>query len=238
MAARSIAGHLFKVIHLVVDCDQTCGVPGRFIGENVAVLRDIVDFANCSNSPVALLSLDLIKRKRLLVWSAPSCVTPFSKWVLAPSLSNGSTFSIVASRVQLILTAICPLFSLSCGVCQGCPLSPLLYVLVAEVLACNICANPRIVGVTLPGSSVLLPVISQYVEDTSLVLTTNDSIKATFETFSLFESGSGAKFNQLKSKGLWLGSWMGWSDPPIALDWSTTTTFIYTFFYYEHYILN
>ena len=95
-----------------------------------------------------------------------------------------------------------PFFSLSHGVCQGCPLSPFLYVLVAEVLACNIRANPCIVGISLPGSVSPLPVISQYVDDTSLVIITDDSIKATFDTYSLFEKGSGAKLNQSKSKGL------------------------------------
>ena len=63
---------------------------------------------------------------------------------------------------------ICRLFfSLSRGVRQGCPLSPLLYVLVAEVLAVNIRANPRIKGLTLPGRSQALSPISQYADDTS-----------------------------------------------------------------------
>ena len=57
LAACAIAGRLLKVIHVVVARDQTCGVPGRFIGENVAFLRD-VDFATLSNSPVAVPSLD------------------------------------------------------------------------------------------------------------------------------------------------------------------------------------
>ena len=43
LAARVIAGRLLRVIHLIVDKDQTCGVPGRFIGENVALLRNVVD---------------------------------------------------------------------------------------------------------------------------------------------------------------------------------------------------
>ena len=50
----------------------------------------------------------------------------------------------------------------------GCPLSPLLYVLLAEVLACSIRANPHIAGLSLPGFSSSLPCISQYVDDTSL----------------------------------------------------------------------
>ena len=43
LASRVLAGRLLKVIHVVVSKDQTCGVPGRFIGENVALLRDIAD---------------------------------------------------------------------------------------------------------------------------------------------------------------------------------------------------
>ena len=37
LAARVVAGRLLKVIHLIVAKDQTCGVPGRFIGENVSI---------------------------------------------------------------------------------------------------------------------------------------------------------------------------------------------------------
>ena len=55
LAARVIAGRLLRVIHLVVDKDQTCGVPGRFIGENVALLRDVVEYASLSGTPVAIL---------------------------------------------------------------------------------------------------------------------------------------------------------------------------------------
>ena len=58
IASRSIAARLLKVIHLVVDKDQSCGVPGRFIFGNVAFLRDVVDFCFSSGAPAALLSLD------------------------------------------------------------------------------------------------------------------------------------------------------------------------------------
>ena len=42
-----------------------------------------------------------------------------------------------------------------------------------------------------------------------------------FDTYSLFEKGSGAKLNLSKSKGLWLGSWRGRQDPPVSLDWTS-----------------
>ena len=67
IAARAIAGRLLKVIHLVVEKDQTCGVPGRYIGENVAFLRD-VSYATTFNSPVAILSLDQEKAFDRVDW--------------------------------------------------------------------------------------------------------------------------------------------------------------------------
>ena len=114
-----------------------------------------------------------------------------------------------------------PFFSLSRGVRQGCPLSPLLYVLVAEVLAVNIRSNPRIKGLSLPGHSQPLSPISQYADDTSLVVASDDSIRAIFETYELYERGSGSRLNLSKSKGLWLGLWSGRIDPPVPLDWSS-----------------
>ena len=73
----------------------------------------------------------------------------------------------------------------------------------------------------LPGSSPQSP-ISQYADDTSLILTSDDAIKTSFEVYFLFEKASGSKLNQSKSKGLWLGGWSGCTDPPVALDWNST----------------
>ena len=104
---------------------------------------------------------------------------------------------------------------------RSCPLSPLLYVIALEVLAASIRANPRISGLSIPGFPPLSP-ISQYTDDTLLILTSDNSIKASFEVYTLFQAAYGAKLNQAKSKGLWLGQWVGPTDPPVALDWSPT----------------
>ena len=68
LAARVIASRLLKVIHLVVDKDQTCGVPGRYIGENVALLRDVVYYCTSFDIPVAVLSLDQEKAFDRVDW--------------------------------------------------------------------------------------------------------------------------------------------------------------------------
>ena len=69
IASRSIAACVLTVIHLVVDKGQSCGVPGRFIGENVAFLRDVVDFCSCSGAAAALLSLDQEKAFNRVDWT-------------------------------------------------------------------------------------------------------------------------------------------------------------------------
>ena len=67
-------------------------------------------------------------------------------------------------------------FPLSRGVCQDCSPSPLLYVLVIEVLACNVRANPSIRGLCLPGCPSPLPCISLYADDAFLVVSSIRSI--------------------------------------------------------------
>ena len=68
LCARVLAGRPLKVIATVVAPDQTCGVQGCYIGENVAFLRDVVDLANEYNLPVDLLSLDKEKAFDRVDW--------------------------------------------------------------------------------------------------------------------------------------------------------------------------
>lgn len=103
---------------------------------------------------------------------------PFVPWVLGPLFVNGSVCFILVSKVQLTSTVICLLFFWSRGVQQGCPLSPLVNVLSAKVLAVAVCSHPRIKGLYLPGSSCPLSAISQYANDTSLVVTSDEAICA------------------------------------------------------------
>ena len=220
IASRAIAGCLLKVIHFVVAEDQTCGVPGRFIGDSVSLLRDVAHFASTSGSSVAILSLDQEKAFDRVDWSflrstlvcmgfGPS----FISWV-------DLFYAGVQSAVK-VNGFVTPFFGLSSGVRQGCPLSPLLYVLYAEVLACNIRSNPVITGLSLLGSPTPLPVLSQYADDTSVIVTSDAAIVATFATYRAFERGSGSKLNLGKCKGLWLGGWSGRDDPPLDLQWSS-----------------
>ena len=220
IASRAIAARLLKVIHLVVSKDQTCGVPGRFIGENVAFLRDAVDYCSRMDIPAALLSLDQEKVFDRVDWSfLRSTLSSMGFW---PSFIKWVDLFYAGVRSSVNVNGfISKSFSLSRGVRQGCPLSPLLYVLVVDVLACNIHANPSVSGLILPGFSLPLPVISCYADDTSLLVSSDCSIREVFSVYSLYERGSRAKLNMSKCKGLWLGPWNNRTDSPVAIEWSS-----------------
>lgn len=87
------------------------------------------------------------------------------------------------------------------GLRQGCALSMPLYVLTAETMVSNIRANPPIHGIGPPDSEEELK-LSQYADDTTLLLSDDESIDEAFNTFDLYERPSGAKINKGKCKGL------------------------------------
>ena len=51
-----------------MDKDQTCGVPGRFIREKVAYLRDVVDYSSPAGVPWAIISLSQEKPFDCVDW--------------------------------------------------------------------------------------------------------------------------------------------------------------------------
>ena len=111
-------------------------------------------------------------------------------------------------------------FKISHRVCQGDPLSSLLYTLVAEVLGAAIRNCKDIRGVRLPGSSKESK-IGQYADDGDLTSVDDFSISKAFEVIHMYEKGSGSKLNLGKTEGMWFGSMAGREDGPVDIKWRT-----------------
>ena len=112
-------------------------------------------------------------------------------------------------------------FPVTRGVRQGCPLSPLLYVLAMESLACAVRADPKIDGFPLPGGNNVVK-LSQYADDTSSFVCSDASLHALFGLFAKYERASGARLNQGKCCGLLLGPWRTRTSFPVDLKWSSS----------------
>ena len=220
IASRSIARRLRSVIASVISPDQTCSVPDRFIGENVRLLSDSIDYANSTNTPLALLSFDQEKAFDRVDWSY--LLATLRKMGFGPSFRRWILLFYTGPQSSVLVNGFfTKWFSPTRGVRQGCPLSASLYVIVAETLACKLRSSQLLHGISVPHSIFPPALISQYADDTTLLCTSDVEIKESFNVYDKYESASGAKLNLDKCKGLWCGSWKGRTDPPVCLQWSS-----------------
>ena len=94
-------------------------------------------------------------------------------------------------------------FSLGRGCRQGDPISPYLFVLCAEILACKIREDKDIKGIQIADTEFK---ICQFADDTSFTLEGDrNSYEKHFRTLENFEDISGLKLNYEKTSNVWLG---------------------------------
>ena len=108
------------------------------------------------------------------------------------------------------------------GVCQGDPLSALLYVIIAEVLGNQIRSNQNISDVTIRN---IQQKIFQYADDTQIIVSDNSSIAQVFKQLRLYEEATGAKINIGKTEGLSMGKWKNRHDKPFDCKWTNDKVF-------------
>ena len=119
ITSHAITGHLLKVLHLVVNECQTCGVPGRFIGDGVAFLRDVVEYATACDAPVAVLSLDQEKAFDRVNW--PFLRATLARMGFGPSFISWVNLFFASPQSTVKLNSHMAPFDLFRGVRQGCP---------------------------------------------------------------------------------------------------------------------
>ena len=107
------------------------------------------------------------------------------------------------------------------GLKQGCPLSPYLFIICAEVFSIFINGNPSIKGISLFGDEIK---IVQYADDTTLFLDgTYDSLREAVSALDVYQQASGLKINIDKSTVFPLGSLVGnnpFAHPMFGLNWT------------------
>jgi len=222
ICSKAVSIRLAGVIGSIVDPDQTCSIPGRSIFSNLSLLRDTLAFIERTGESGILLSLDQEKAFDRVDRSFLLNLLEhfgFGPWFLSciETLYNGAYMRVLVNE---FLSDSIPLER---GVRQGDALSPMLYVLCVEVLACKIRASHNIEGFLLPGARGLQFKVCQYADDTTAFVKSEKSLYALFNVISDFERGSGAKLNRSKTEALWLGSWKDRTDEPLGLAWVRKT---------------
>ena len=104
---------------------------------------------------------------------------------------------------------------------QGCPLSPLLYCLVIEPLGQAIRCDSSTEGISIPGASGKQSKVSQYANDTTLILANKFTITKALTTINIFEKATGSRLNTQKTEGFWIDSSKGRPPGPVDITWVT-----------------
>ena len=194
--AKVLANRLKKVIHKIVNRDQTGYIKGRYIGENIRMIKDVISYLNIKDKSGLLCLIDFEKAFDTIKWEflkkslqafnfGPSLL----KWV--DILYKNSETSIINNGHQTNY------FQPEKGVRQGCPLSAFLFILAVEILAIRIRNSENIKGLLIDELEVK---ISQLADDTTVFLRDTDSIKHLFDLLENFKLSSGLKANIDKTK--------------------------------------
>ena len=184
--------------------EQTGFCPGAFIGENTMLLKLIQTYLKEENTPGLYIFLDMEKAFDRCSWqylkkalSALGAGPAFTAWVnLAYSDTTPPTRRVYANGY------LGPSFPIRSGVAQGCPLSPLLFLVMAEALTRLINKNPHIKGIQIDDTA---HKISQFADDTTLILRPEDVPHALAEVTTWCEATGGLE-NKNKREALLLGS--------------------------------
>ena len=200
--AKLVTERIKIALPYLIDQDQTGFLKGRYIGQNIVTILDIIHHTEVQEIPALLISIDFEKAFDKLEWSFMfKCLEYFGfpnykkQWVkilytdIKSSVTNNGWHS--------------EYFNLGRGVRQGCPLSPYLFILCAEILAIQTRQNKKIKGIQARSREYK---ILQYADDTQLfTLFNEESINAILQAFSKFSEVSGLKINFEKSEVLRIG---------------------------------
>ncbi len=201
--ARLLADRYAPAMQGAIGREQSAFLRGREIGDNIAFTQLLAAACDADGLPAGLVSLDIeqaydsVDREALYaIMRAKGADDGMVRWVRlllhdtrAMARVSGST-----SRPR----------RWAAGVRQGCPLSPLLYLFVAEALACWLRASQD-VGVQVQGERY---VSAHHADDTKVFLRSLDSqlVDGLLEHVATFTAATGQRINAAKSCAVPLGA--------------------------------
>ena len=215
IAAKAIAKRIEVVLPGLIHTDQTGFVKGRYIGENVRLITDLMEYTKKQKTLGIFVAPDFRKAFDSLEWSFIKMTldsfnfgTNIKRWVC--------TFYTNVESAVLNNGYLTNWFKLSKGVRQGCPLSPYLFILSAEILSIKIRHVPTVEGISIFGNELKM---SQFADDTNLFFADLVSVENALNIVVDFERISGLQLNMKKTKAIWLGKWANSKSNPLGMKW-------------------
>jgi len=201
--AKALGRRVEKVLSLLIHSNQTGFMKGRFIGQNVRLFNDIMEYTEFKKLPAILLFTDFRKAFDTIEWNfIHKCIELYN---FGPNIRRW--ISILYNNVESgVMNAgfMTNYFKVSRGVRQGCPLSPLLFVLAVEMVALKVRQDQLCRGIELLNGENAK--ISQFADDSTLILEDTRSLRNAMSIVNSFGVLFGLRLNQKKTKALWIGT--------------------------------
>jgi exonuclease III len=200
---KCIAVRLKTVLPSIIHKDQTGFMKNRYIGENIRLILEAIDHIEDNNLSGMLLSVDFEKAFDTVNWTFLNKTLDhfnfgmeFKRWI---NLFYTNITSCVINNGWST-----GFFNLSRGVRQGCPISPYLFILCAEILAISLRTSNNITGIKVSDYESKL---AQYADDMQLLLDGSlKSLTSSIDILTKFGESSGLKININKSEIACLGT--------------------------------
>ena len=199
---KALALRLQKVLPNIIHPDQVGYIPGRYIGENVRTLKDLMTYTATMKIPGYIVLVDFEKAFDSIEWDflfktleAFNFGPKFIDWIrllytdISSCVGNNGYYS--------------NYFKLTRGIRQGCPISALLFILVAEILAISLRQDTSIHGINLCNTIFKIKMLA---DDTTLLLKDIKSIEIAIKKFQDFSKCSGLKLNLNKTEIIPIGN--------------------------------
>ncbi len=188
-----IAARLRVGLPQIISETQSGFLKGRSIHNNIRLVLDILEYSNLIENDGFILFLDFLKTFDMV--EHPFLFQTLSHFGFGPKFINiiKMLYSDINSSVALP-KGTCPRFQVNRGIRQGCGSSPLLFIMVAEMLAILV-KNENIAGINFMDHQFI---ISQLADDTTLFLKDHTQIPLAFHYVECFAKASGLQLNTSK----------------------------------------
>ena len=194
--AKAIDNRLQEVLPNIIADDQTGFIKGCKISHNVRKSLDIMDYTIKEKIPMILLSIDMEKcfdRLEHSAIAASLCYFNFGEEIIKWISLFYRDFRICTQNFGFLS----PFWVKGQECNQGCPLSPSLYLLMAEIMANKLRDHKGIKGIKIGGIEYL---ISQFADDTDMyLLYEEETLSNTFKVLSGIETNTGLQISYDKT---------------------------------------
>uniref|UniRef100_A0AAV2LPP2 Uncharacterized protein n=1 Tax=Knipowitschia caucasica TaxID=637954 RepID=A0AAV2LPP2_KNICA len=198
--SKVLASRLRGVMASVIHVDQTYCVPSRLIGDNIALIRDVLEVSGSLGINLGLISIDQEKAfdrvEHQYLWQTMAAFG-FSPGFIA----HIRTLYCDVMSVLKVNGGLSAPFSVGRGIRQGCSLSGMLYSLSIEPLLHRLRADLQ--GVLLPGARPFK--VSAYADDLIVFVNSQRDVEVLADTVQVFGQVSSSRVNWSKSSATLLG---------------------------------